>query len=167
MFDAVVCGDESALIHLLSLGASIHSVDDQGLTALHWSAASPEGENLVPYLLSRGAHIDARDIAGITPLHLHCARGRIFGAACLLHQGADANSQTTDSLGMTPLTFATKLNHAEIVRLLLAYGAKASPNDSAKSPSSASATASATRLPTTQEAGETLPASQNIKRVTK
>jgi len=125
LFDAVVKGDEIAVVHLLSLGGSIHRADSQGLTALHWSAASPEGENLVPYLLSRGARIDARDVAGRTPLHLHCARGRSFGTACLLHQGADTNSQTANSL-LTPLHLAAKYNHADIARLLLAYGARTS-----------------------------------------
>ena len=68
--------------------------------------------------------IDARDNGGRTPLHLHCALGRNFGTSCLLHQGADTNSQTIDTL-LTPLHIAAKHNHLEIARLLLAYGAKA------------------------------------------
>ena len=56
---------------------------------------------------------------------MHCARGRIYGAACLLHQGADANIQTTDTLS-TALHFAAAHNNSEVARLLLAYGAKSS-----------------------------------------
>ena len=125
LFDAVAAGNETAVAQILALGGSIHAADAQGLTALHWTAASPEAENLVPYLLLQGARIDARDASGRTPLHLHCALGRRFGTACLLHQGADVNLQTTGAL-LTPLHLAAQQNHIEIARLLVAYGAKTS-----------------------------------------
>jgi len=129
LFDAVALGNETAVAQALALGGSVHKADAQGLTALHWAAASPEAENLVPYLLLQGARIDARDACGRTPLHMHCALGRRFGTACLLHQGADVNIQTTGAL-LTPLHLAAKHNHIEIARLLVAYGAKTSTKNS-------------------------------------
>lgn len=129
LFDAVSMGNETAVAQILALGASIHRADAEGLTALHWSSASTESENLVPFLLLQGARIDARDAQGRTPLHMHCALGRRFGTACLLHQGADVNIQTTGTL-LTPLHLAAKHNHIEIARLLVAYGAKTSSPDS-------------------------------------
>ncbi len=123
MIDAVVKGDEAAVMHCLSLGADIHEADDDGLTALHWTSASDEAEALVPYLLSCGARIDLRDKFGHTPLHLHCARGRVFGASCLLHQGSDTNARTQNTL-FTPLHLASRYNHTEIAKVLIAYGAK-------------------------------------------
>ena len=74
-------------MHLIRLGASVTAEDSKGLTALHWTAASPEAELLVPVLLARGSNIDARDELGRTPLHFHAAQGRGFGVACLLHRG--------------------------------------------------------------------------------
>jgi Ankyrin repeat len=148
IIDAIVKGDEVAVLHLLSLGGSVNAADAQtGLTPLHWTSASKEAEYLVPVLLARGtitldgivchrlsccwafrrprwaivletarpsafyvyfstycaycpvgALIDVKDNKGRTPLHLHSARGRSFGVTCLLHQGADVNLQTTDTL---------------------------------------------------------------------
>ena len=63
---------------------------------------------------------------------MHCARGRVYGVAALLFHGADANCKATlklDNSGksevilLTPIEIATRHNHSEIVRILLAYGA--------------------------------------------
>jgi ankyrin repeat protein len=53
LFNAIVRGDDVAVTRLLSLGigSAVNCVDHHGLTALHWSAASPESELLVPLLL--------------------------------------------------------------------------------------------------------------------
>jgi len=128
LFDAVVHGEEAAVTHLVGLGISIDACDDQGMTALHWSAASPEGEALVPFLLSVGAKLESRDKVGHTPLHLHCAQGRLFGASCLLHHGGDANARTQKTL-LTPLHLAADMQHVDITRLLLAYGARQDAKD--------------------------------------
>ena len=120
LIDSVVKGDESAVNHVLSMGADIHEADSSGLTPLHWTSASAAAEALVPYLLSCGAKLDVRDNLGHTPLHLHCARGRSFGASCLLHQGSDTNARTQTTL-YTPLHLASKFKHAEIAKVLLAY----------------------------------------------
>jgi len=123
LLDAVVKGDESTVFHVLALGGNVNGPDASGLTALHWASVSSDAETLVPMLLARGAKINARDTNGVTPLHLHAAQGRCFGVACLLHQGADPNLQTNDTLS-TPLHFAAFHKQANVARLLLAYGAK-------------------------------------------
>jgi ankyrin repeat protein len=83
----IIIVDEASVMHLIRLGASVTNGDARGLTALHWTAASPEAELLVPVLLARGSNIDARDSLGRTPLHFHSSQGRGFGVACLLHRG--------------------------------------------------------------------------------
>ena len=67
----------------------------------------------MPLLLSLGASPDARDVHGHTPLHLHCAKGRLLGALCLLHQGCDANAREKDTL-RTPLHLAGEYGHGEV-----------------------------------------------------
>ena len=54
---------------LLDLGASIHAVNDQGLTALHGTAMAG-WNNIVQFLADRGAKLDAKDKGDRTPLNL-------------------------------------------------------------------------------------------------
>ena len=128
LIDAVLMGDQYAIKHVLSIGANINNSDERGLTALHWSAATSAGEELVPFLLSLGSKLDARDKLGHTPVHLHSAKGRLFGVSCLLHQGCDSNARVHKTL-QTPLHMACDNGHTEVSRVLLAYGAKMSSRD--------------------------------------
>jgi ankyrin repeat protein len=125
LIDAIAKGDEVAVQHILNIGASVNKPDDNGFHPIHWASLSQETESLIPFLLSKGAEIDAKNNIGQTPLHLVCMNGGSFGAACLLHQGADANVQTSHDLS-TPLHYAVQYNHQDIARLLMAYGAKSS-----------------------------------------
>jgi ankyrin repeat protein len=123
LFDAVVKGDEAAVNHIINIGGNILVNDEDGLTALHWTAATEESEKLVPYLISIGAKINAKDHNGRTALHFHCANGRSFAVACLLHSGADINCVTAFEK-ISPLDVALMHNHTEITNLLMTYGAE-------------------------------------------
>ena len=125
LMETVVRGDSGDLQHLLEMGADVNACDFTGKTALHWAAASSEGELLVNHLLMEGAKTEARDKRGYTPLHVHCAKGRYYAVSCLLYHGADVNAQS-DFTSLTPLQIAGVCEHADIVRVLLAHGAKAS-----------------------------------------
>lgn len=125
LIDAILRGDEVSVRHVIDLGnfsSDLSEADTNGMTALHWTGTSPESEILVPLLLSCGAAIHACDLRGLTPLHLCSAQGRLFGATCLLHKGANANAQSNE-LELTPLHLAVMNHHADIVRLLIAFGA--------------------------------------------
>jgi ankyrin repeat protein len=80
-----------------------------------------EGEKLVPFLVEAGANVNAKDNAGRSPLHLHCARGRVYAIACLLHLGADVDCADTE--GATPMNVAAQHGQEEVQRILLGYGA--------------------------------------------
>ncbi len=41
LFDAVVNGDEEAVLAMLRQGAQINNGDADGLTALHWASGNP------------------------------------------------------------------------------------------------------------------------------
>ena len=107
---------------IVEIVGSINAIDENGLTPLHWASASEESENLVPILIGLNTNILATDINGRSPLYSHCARGRLFGAVCILQSGADINCQSKDK--STALHYAAASGNDEIVKLLLAYGAR-------------------------------------------
>ena len=80
-------------MHLLSLGVSVRACDHVGTTALHVASSSERAELMVPLLLERGGDVMARDQDGRTALHIFAWSGRLYGASCLLHVGADPNAQ--------------------------------------------------------------------------
>lgn len=122
LFDAVVKGDETAVLYVLNIGGSLAINDSKGFTVLHWAASNKFSEKLVPMLIARKANVNAIDNNGQTPLHVHCARGCAYGVACLLYHGANPNCRTTDH-NISPLDIAEAHRQDEIVKLLLTFGA--------------------------------------------
>lgn len=120
--DAVVLGEESTIEFYLQLGLPIEAKDDESRNALHWSAASEDGERLVSFLIQKGVNINAKDSLGFTPLHIHALKGRLYGVSCLLHAGADPNINSKD--GHSPLQVAIKHRNFDIANLLIAYGSE-------------------------------------------
>ena len=76
LLDAIVKGDEDAVLALLRMGACLNHGDADGLTALHWASGSADAENLVPVLIGNGANINIIDNFGKKPLHVYCQHGR-------------------------------------------------------------------------------------------
>lgn len=122
LFDAVVIGDDAVVAHVLRLGADINGAAEDGKTALHAAAMSPEGEQVVPYLISKGANVNARDNTGRSPLYVHSVQGRVYGVTCLLYNGADPSIR--NNLDEAPLNAAHLHGHGEVVAVLLAFGAE-------------------------------------------
>jgi ankyrin repeat protein len=98
----------------------------------------------VPILISAGAEVDAKDIDDeLTPLILALINGKYDAAAALIEAGADVN--LADKLGRTPLYSAVDdhsmpvsarpapkevdeaLTSLDVIKLLLARGAKVNP----------------------------------------
>ena len=113
---------------MLNIGASLQNVDENGLRALHWTASSPIGDALIPLMVARGADIDAVDYYGRTALHLLAALGRINGVTCLLYNGADVTIRDNSDFGLLAIDYAVIHGHDDVVKLLLAYGAKPTEN---------------------------------------
>lgn len=114
-----------ATVHLLTVGGSLDNVDESGLTPLHWTASSPQGDSLIPMMVARGANIDATDYYGRTPLHLLAGLGRTNGVTCLLYHSADITIRDKEG-GLLAIDYAIIHGHDDVVKLLLAYGAKPS-----------------------------------------
>lgn len=127
LLDAVVKGDETAVLHVLRLGADVNGRDLEGMSALHWAASSEDSDKLTFLLINLKSDINAIDKYGRTPLHYHAASGRVYGVTCLLHFGAKLNVTAADD--QTPLQYALQHGQKEVIRLLTAYGGKSYSTD--------------------------------------
>jgi ankyrin repeat protein len=94
-----------------------------------WEAARKGDPATVRKLLDEGVDVNAKFRYGATALSYACDRGHLEVVRVLLERGADPNVKDT-FYGATPLSWASspaqarKPEHAEIVRLLLKYGAR-------------------------------------------
>lgn len=87
----------------LALGATRGGVgcrDCEGMSPLHFAAASDNGNN-VRLLLEAGADVDSQDYRQRTPLLEAVSNGSLFSAGALLEWGA--STAVEDERGVTPL----------------------------------------------------------------
>lgn len=110
----------------------------KGFTPLHYAVLARR-KDLVKLLVDKGADVNGRDTRQSTPLHAACldrAAGADFGitqSECasielvklLVLEGADLNAE--NCAGRTPLSLAEEAGHDEVVKFLIAKGAKKSP----------------------------------------
>ncbi|KAL7580945.1 hypothetical protein ACA910_005762 [Epithemia clementina (nom. ined.)] len=130
---------ENAL-YLLELGASIHTLDQHGNTALHWACTSPvylqpmnqnvnaesdgtASPDLVEHLIREaGADVNIKSSLHGTPLHCACRDyANIKIITTLLDYGADIDAK--DDCGYTSLYLAYQSEHMGIVDLVIQRGA--------------------------------------------
>lgn len=118
----------SAVETLLEHGADINAKYLSGLTALH-QAASQGAIKVIEVLLAHGAKVDAKTDEGITPLYMAINLGAIQKggrgvAEILLKNGANPIAKNSRDR-LTPFHEAILRDDIELVKLLIAYGAKA------------------------------------------
>ena len=118
--DAAERGDLVEVRSLLRGGADVNAAQNDGMTALHWAAASGHAE-MARTLLYAGATVRAATrLGGYTPLHLAARSGSAEIAGILLDAGADPNTYT--STGVTPMHFAADADADAVVEALVARG---------------------------------------------
>ena len=117
-------GDARKVKLLLSKGAAVNARSKLGRTPLLVAAAYDGATEPARLLVESGADVNARHNAGMSVLEQAAASNNVEVARLLLAKGADANA--TDLVGLTPLLFAAANgnDNAELVKLLLASGAK-------------------------------------------
>ena len=108
---------------LLAGGADVNARGKDGVTPLHFAAASGDTA-AVSALLAGGASVDARDRDESTPLHQAALFGNMASVRALLAGGADADVRSKD--GATPLHGAALSGDIAAIRALLASGADVS-----------------------------------------
>jgi ankyrin repeat protein len=125
--DAAMRGDQTAVRALLKKGADVNQSQGDGMTALHWAAASGD-TGLMETLLYAGANVRATTrLGGYAPMHVASQSGHALAIATLVKGGADVNMLT--STGATPLMMAALSGKAEAARALLDAGADINVKD--------------------------------------
>ncbi|OXB55419.1 hypothetical protein ASZ78_014547, partial [Callipepla squamata] len=102
-------------------GATISSLDKEGLTALGWACLKGHRE-VVQYLVEKGAAVDQTDKNGRTPLDLAAFYGDADIVQYLVEKGAMI--EHVDHSGMRPLDRAIGCRNTSVVVMLLRKGAK-------------------------------------------
>ncbi|MBN3318556.1 PSD10 ATPase, partial [Atractosteus spatula] len=105
---------------LITKGAQLNSVNQNGCTPLHY-AASKDRYEIALMLLENGADPNATDKLESTPLHRASAKGNFQLIQLLLKQSASTNIQ--DSEGNTPLHLACDEERVEVAKMLVEHGA--------------------------------------------
>jgi len=130
LYTACLMGHVQIAELLILRGADIEARGPGGETALIVAAGHPESRVLVRTLIEGGANVNAMDDQGFSPLWNACTlAGRpgvpedaaVKTAALLLDRGAYADSFIRG--GYTPLMFAARVGHEDLVRLLIQRGA--------------------------------------------
>jgi len=133
---AAIGGCKEIVELLISRGAGVNAVDDEGKTSLHWACVKGH-RDVVEFLIAQGAQIEIKSKKfGYTPLHMAAISSQIDIAQLLLEhgaviyldiavmlgdienvkslaQGVDVNSQSAD--GSTLLSKAVHHGHQKIV----------------------------------------------------
>jgi len=122
LMTAAAVGVLEAVISLVEAGADIHARDEHfGQTALMF--ASREGHYpVVRFLVGQGAEVNARTAVGETPQWVKPNSQRGFGFGIGIIRGgtpADRGRREPIAGGMTPLLYAARHDHVDIMELLL------------------------------------------------
>ncbi|WCR59297.1 MAG: Phosphocholine transferase AnkX [Wolbachia endosymbiont of Ctenocephalides felis wCfeF] len=120
-------GHIEALKTLITKGAKIDAVDENGLTTLYWTARNGYTE-ILETLIAKGARIDVVDKDGLTALHWAARNGHTETVRALMER-VDVN--VTDKMGYTPLYWAAVGGHIETAKALIEKGAKVDAADNA------------------------------------
>ena len=95
---------------------SIHAVDPDGKTALHFACQSGS-VRAAEILIKAGANVDVQTSKRITPLHIASGNGHLEIVKHLLEQGA--NIEGGEGSSWTPLQWASQNGQLQIVEHLL------------------------------------------------
>jgi len=116
LLNAAEEGDVNKVQELLTAGAEVNTVDEDGLAALHLAADNGHTA-IVESLLKAGGKVNAADEDGQTPLHLAVLNGHTDTAISLIEAKADVNA--LDENQETALDIAQNKKHNDIYNQLI------------------------------------------------
>ena len=114
-------GDISAVQQLLSEGADVNYINNQGECAMFLAALKGDTD-MTAVLIKNGAQIDLQDDIGWSPLKKASHSGRVEVTKLLLENGAKVDLRTNAGVS-TALYLASQQGHTEVAKLLLEHGA--------------------------------------------
>jgi len=116
-----------AVVTLAQCGADISLMNHDGKSPLHLLVAQCKSKSaeelalhhkMVKFLIATGAQVDAYDLNNVTPLHIAAEVGdKELVEFLILEGGAFVNS--IDDVGETPLFYALRGQHSEVVKRLV------------------------------------------------
>jgi ankyrin repeat protein len=118
--DAAWGGDIARVQELITTGTDANSTDQNGDTALMFSASRGYPE-IMDALIKAGADVNAKDTYGLTALMFAASKGRADFVEALLGEGSDVNAK--DKYGWTALMFAQTAGNTEVAEILEKAGA--------------------------------------------
>src|SRR6516164_416525 len=118
--DAIIANDLARVKFLVSKGADVNKVDDQGATPLT-SAARQRHPEMVALLVRLGANVNEPNKDGMTPLIAGVMRDHVPTIKVLLEKGADIEKPNAD--GYRPLAIAIAEDKFEVGKALMEAGA--------------------------------------------
>jgi len=120
---AALKGDTEMAEMLLYAGANIKAATRLGGYTPLYFAAKSGNTKVIEVLLKNGADAKAAVPLGITPLMMAASSGQPDAVKLLLDHGADPNAVETEH-GQTALGFAAAFDRPEVIKVLVAQGAK-------------------------------------------
>lgn len=120
LMHAIQAGDESVIIHLLTLGANVNVEDNEKRSPLHL-AAGYGSEAILKLILSKGPEIDRLGQLGTA---LKWSVTSANKAAILLEHGANPDLMEKEYGASAPLMWAAQLGYVETVKVLLKHHAQ-------------------------------------------
>lgn len=120
---ALLSGHADIVSYLIEHGADVNKTFKPSIKVIDY-AAEKGYSDFVEYLVKRGAKVNVADKYGKTALHFAASTKSNIDTVRLLLEH-EASVDAADSFGWTSLMSAAKNDNAEIVRLLLDYGADA------------------------------------------
>ena len=118
--DAIIANDLARVKFLVSKGADVNKVDDQGATPLT-SAARQRHPEMVELLVRLGANVNEPNKDGMTPLIAGVMRDHVPTIKVLLEKGADIEKPNAE--GYRPLAIAIAEDKFEVGKALMEAGA--------------------------------------------
>ena len=124
LFSAAESGHEDVVRFLVESGADVNRKYQNIYSPLHGAALSGNAD-IVRFLLEKGIEYEKEFPAGFSPLHISSREGHAEVTRVLL-QEAEIYVDVEDMFGETPLFFAAKGDHFEVVDILIESGAEVS-----------------------------------------